>query len=260
MAGTRLGFRYGPWRGVREEGVLSRKQPGSIPTMAAPSITQPPELPATAPSRTVRWVLSALLLFHVAAILIPPFTFATSSGPGQASPFAAPLMQLWRPYIDLLFLDHGYFFFAPNPGPSHLLRAKLEFSDGRPAQELTFPDRNVQWPRLRYHRHFMLAEQLHADAVPPEPPPEVAGIPEELERWRQARTYYELRRASFIRHLQAEHGADRVTLTRLEHAMLGPAEFQATRPPLNAADGYRELPEQSLPPTPAPLPFPQATP
>ncbi len=28
-------------------------------------------------------------------------------------------------YMEALYLDHGYFFFAPNPGPSHLLRCDI---------------------------------------------------------------------------------------------------------------------------------------
>jgi hypothetical protein len=152
-----------------------------------------------------------------------------------------------RPYVDLLFLDHGYFFFAPNPGPSHLFRAKLEFGDGRAPLELTFPDRTRQKPRLMYHRHFMLAEQLHADFVLPEPPAELANDPQQLAIWRQARERYELRRKSFEEHLRAAYGASRVTLTRLEHSLLGPAEFRELGKPLNAADTFRELPEMAVP-------------
>lgn len=199
------------------------------------------------PSLGLRIVLSAILLWHFAAVFFPPFTFATRSGPGIPSPFAEPIMSVLRPYVDALFLDHGYFFFAPNPGPSHLLRAKLEFADGRPPLELTFPDRQLQKPRLLYHRHFMLAEQLHADFAVPEPPPEAANNPEQLAGWRQARDRYELRRRSFEEHLCAAYGANQVTLMRLEHTLPGPSEFRELGKPLNAVDTYRELPDAPIP-------------
>jgi hypothetical protein len=212
---------------------------------------------ATPPaSLFLRIVLSVLLFIHLAAVFFPPFTFATASGPGTVSPFAEPILSVLRPYVDLMFLDHGYFFFAPNPGPSHLLRAKLEFADGRPALELTFPDLKAHWPRLLYHRHFMLAEQLHSDFAVPEPPPGVANDPEQLASWRQARNRYELRRDSFKEHLREAYGASEVTLTRVEHLLLGPGEFRESGKSLNAADSYRDLPEDS---TPLP-PFPGSSP
>ncbi len=105
-------------------------------------------------------VVSLLLLIHITAVFIAPFTFASSSGPGSASPFAVGLMNALRAYIDAVYLDHGYFFFAPNPGPSHLVRCRLEYEAGREAEESTFPDRQRHWPRLLYHRHFMLSESL----------------------------------------------------------------------------------------------------
>jgi hypothetical protein len=200
------------------------------------------------PSLTMRIVLSMLLLVHLTAVFIPPFTFATASGPGSTSPFAEPIMSALRPYIEVMYLDHGYFFFAPNPGPSHLLRAKLEFADGRKPVEVTFPDLKVQRPRLLYHRHFMLAEQLHADFASPQSPPGTVTNPEQFENWQQARQRYEGRRKSFEEHLRAVYGASQVTLTRVEHTLLGPSEFLETGKSLGAADTYRDLPEE-LPPT-----------
>jgi hypothetical protein len=184
-------------------------------------------------------------------VFLGPFTFATSSGPGTGSPLAVPIREFVRPYLSLAFLDHGYFFFAPNPGPSHLLRARLEFADGRPDLEITLPDRQRHWPRLLYHRHFMLAEQFHGGFAPPEPPPMIADDPEQLASWQAARDLYELRRQSLINHLQQKYTASRVTLTRVEHALVSPAEFAAGRSPITAAETYLELPESGVTPAPA---------
>jgi hypothetical protein len=87
-----------------------------------------------------------LLLVHITAIFIPPFSLQTS-GPAGTSPVADFLMWTFRPYIDVAFLNHGYAFFAPNPGPSHLLRARVTLGPPREPVEETFPDLQEQWPR-----------------------------------------------------------------------------------------------------------------
>jgi hypothetical protein len=163
-----------------------------------------------------RWMLrlaSVLLIAHLAAVILPPFRFATSS-PERSSPVAG-LGDWLRPYIEAAFLSHGYAFFAPDPGPSFLLRCRLEFDDGRAPVVKTFPDRTQQSPRLLYHRHFMLAEQLNAIFVPEDPPSELA--PYLQAQWRADRARYEARRRSFEQHLQAEYGASRVTIERVAH-------------------------------------------
>ncbi len=184
-----------------------------------------------------RPVVSVLLILHLAAVFTAPFTFA-ASGFGIASPFAVMLMDFFRPYIDAAYWNHGYFFFAPNPGPSHVLKCRLYWNDGRPPEELWIPDRHRQVPRLFYHRHFMLAEQLHMLFVPPAPPEDFP----DREAWRRQRAAYEVRRKAFIDHLRHRHGASRVELVRVEHRPFSPEECLAgmalTDPRL-----YQELPE-----------------
>ncbi|GIW93126.1 MAG: hypothetical protein KatS3mg110_1167 [Pirellulaceae bacterium] len=148
-------------------------------------------------------------------------------------------MDFFRPYIDLAYWNHGYFFFAPNPGPSHLLKCRLYWDDGRQPMELWFPDRQRQWPRLFYHRHFMLAEQLHMLFVPAEMP---ADFPDP-EGWRRQRAAYEARRAAFIEHLRHRYGAARVEMVRVEHRPLTPDERMAGMA-LTDPRTYRELPEE----------------
>ena len=148
-----------------------------------------------------RFVLSLLFVWHMAAVFIAPFTFATA-GPGGASPLASIGMRYLGWYIDAGYLNHGYFFFAPNPGPSHLVRARIEFADGRAPIVETFPDLKTQWPRLHYHRHFMLSEQLNAQFAPPEPPDPRNDVAQ-LDRWRRARAMYELKWQSYENHLRA---------------------------------------------------------
>jgi hypothetical protein len=167
-----------------------------------------------------RIVISGLLAFHVLAVAIFPLAFATQN----ASPSVMSVAGWMRPYGEALCLDHGYFFFAPNPGPSHLVQYRLEFDDGRPPMEGRFPDLKQHWPRLWYHRHFMLAEHLNAHYIPPEPPAEANQ--QELARWQAARASYERHLRAFEQHLLEKHGADRVTLVRLEHAIPFPDEYE----------------------------------
>jgi hypothetical protein len=185
-----------------------------------------------------------LLLVHVTAVFIAPFTFATSSGPGSASPFASSVMNALRAYIDAAYLNHGYFFFAPNPGPCHLVRCRLEHGGDREADEWLFPDRQRQWPRLLYHRHFMLSESLNSRYVPAEPPPEIRGDEGQMAAWREGRRQYELLRESYREHLCAAHGSERTDLIRVEHRQPTPFEFQEGLR-LEDPSLYRDLPDDA---------------
>ena len=196
-----------------------------------------------------RVVISLLLIVHVVAIIMPPFMLQ-ASGPVGSSPIGETVMNLLSPYIDIAFLNHGYAFFAPDPGPSHLFRARIEFADGRPPIEQTFPDLRRQRPRLLYHRHFMLSEQLHELFLPPQPPAEmtadVAAEPSQLEDWRIRRRVYELKWQSYVNHLRAKHGASRVTLTRVRHRMIDVPEVQQQGRRLDDRETYFDLSEDGL--------------
>lgn len=161
-------------------------------------------------------LISGLVLFHLTAVVIFPLAFASQG----ASPAVMDTMWLFEPYGRICHLNHGYAFFAPNPGPSHLVEYTLEFDDGREPVVGRFPDIEQHWPRLLYHRHFMLAEHLNADYRPPQPPP--GATPEQLAAWREERGRYEQHLRSLQRHLLTTYGADRVTLKRIEHAIPSP--------------------------------------
>jgi hypothetical protein len=77
--------------------------------------------------------------------------------PPQNSELAASCARLFRPYLEVLCLANGYRFFAPEPGPSHLVRYEITLDDGT-LKSGVFPDINHHFPRLLYHRHFMLSE------------------------------------------------------------------------------------------------------
>jgi hypothetical protein len=203
----------------------------------------------------MRWrvLISVVVVAHLTAVFIPPFRFASRNSQGEASPLADSLYEAFQPYINAWYLDHGYFYFAPNPGPSHLVRYEVDMGEGQEPLMGVFPELNpkrpriigTQQPRLLYHRHFMLAESLHAAFTPPEPPSDIAD-PEELrlatENWRQRRQVYEMMKKSFEEHLSAVHGGRPVKIVRLEHRQPSPVEFNGGLP-IDDERLYRDLPE-----------------
>ena len=195
----------------------------------------PSPTPPTTISRQLKWLLSVLLLFHLAAVVIPPFTFATRTG-YESSPLAQLMMSVVQPYSNALYLNHGYFFFAPSPGPSHLIEYDVPADDGS-KETFRIPDRQSQWPRLFYHRHLMLAEWIHSN-FPPETVPE--WIPPSEKR-RLHEVYRQLI-TSFQQHLQHRHDVHEVTLRRLEHELVYPEEYLSGKHDLFAPELYRPLP------------------
>lgn len=134
-----------------------------------------------------RALLSALFALHLLAIFVAPMNLPPSSELTQS------LADFFHLYLETAYLNHGYHFFAPEPGSSFLIRWKAELPDGS-ERTGTLPDLNEQWPRLRYHRHFMLSSQVR----------NLPGLPE-----------------SYMKHLQHRHGAKRVSLEYIEHRPTG---------------------------------------
>jgi hypothetical protein len=216
------------------------------------------ETPVATPPARLDWrfrgLVSVLVAAHLTAVFIPPFRFASRSSQGEASPLADSMYDAFQPYINFAYLDHGYFYFAPNPGPSHLVRYEVEMGEGEAPVVGVFPELypkrpriiGTQQPRLLYHRHFMLAESLQAAFTPPEPPDDLPDDPElrraMLESWKQRRQSYEMLKHSFEGRLSAAHGGRPVKIVRLEHRQPTPVEF---REGLEIDDQrlYRDLPE-----------------
>jgi hypothetical protein len=204
--------------------------------------------------------LSGLLVVHLLAICAPPIALATRSGDAP-SPAIAPVFNTLRPYIDALYLNHAYFFFAPDPGPSHIARYEIDFEDGRKTLTGQFPDRTAHWPRLLYHRHFMLAETLNDRFAPPNDEPEpqpsnedsrraarvynrvLARWQRQHEEWQVARERYVALRKSVEQHLLATHQGTEVRLSRWEHRQLSPDEFQYDNLALDDPETFNLLPE-----------------
>ncbi len=240
------------------------KKNSPLETPASPGVN---DVPSTDWPAWKRRLVGAVALGHLFAVFLAPLNFSCENG---SSPFVRPVHTLFRPYIDAMYLDHGYFFFAPNPGPSHLVRYKLEFDDGRPEITGTFPNLKENRPRLMYHRYFMLAESLNNTFVPPEgpikgtPPLDVRGMSDatqaridklledefatSMKAWKHRRGQYEALKKSIGDHLCYRYGAKSATITRVEHFQLSPDISRALDLRLDLPLTYRDLPEAIQPP------------
>lgn len=183
-----------------------------------------------------------LILGHLWAVVGRPIEFATR-GPTGPSPASSAFYRPIRWYSEATYLNHGYAFFAPNPGPSHLIRVEVPTEQGE-VETYTYPDLRRQWPRLLYHRHFMLTEFLHNTFQPRAIPDEIAADAEMAERWKDDRRRYEAVRESMREHLVGALGSDQLKIRRVEHQLAGLPEFLYDRLRLDDPRLYLDLPEE----------------
>jgi hypothetical protein len=176
-------------------------------------------------SKRSRVIVSCLVIAHLMAVAVPPLAFQ-SVGPLGLSPAVETVLFPVEHYSQMLYLDRGYAFFAPDPGPSHLIQAGLTDGSGKLTERM-YPDRQAQWPRLLYHRHFMLTEYLNDIHQPPGPPEDlVKSDAEAAASWGAARTRYEHVRRSMSEHLEAAYPGNTAAIRRIEHLIPGVIEFQ----------------------------------
>lgn len=157
--------------------------------------------------RPLRWAVNTWLVVHLAAIVVAPASVA------PASDLARSGWDLLHPYLQFLHLNHGYHFFAPEPGESALLEFEAERDDGSVVRG-RIPDRGI-WPRQLYHRYFMLTEHMR-DA-----PDEVRAL------WHD----------SYARHVARQYDARLVRLTQVTH-LLPTMERVRTGGRLDDAESY----------------------
>ena len=201
-------------------------------------------VPTTSIPLVVRWAISAALVLHLSAVFVAPWALTTppatypdydaggtrigdqNASPGADIPFqpaqrplVGGLIGFFRPYLNFTYLNHGYQFFAPNPGESHVIRYTVYDDRGGVIEAGVFPDLRVHRPRLRYHRHFMLAEQS-------------VGLAMENPQLGEASGTY------LARHLLHRHGGAKVDLECLEHRLLSPEQVVAGAR-IDAPETYR---------------------
>lgn len=198
-----------------------------------------------------RLLLSLLLVIHVTAVFAEPFRFFTRSSQRAFSPDAGYVRSWLSAYIDFAYLHHGYFFFAPNPGPSHLISAQIgKVTPPNQPKEIIIPDKTVQWPRLYYHRHFMLSEFLHNSFAPPEQPEEAAFDPVIDQQWRRDRELYVAVKSSIENRFRVTQKTEDVLIRRIEHALPNDIQVYREKWKLNDPRLYIVLPESLTEQTP----------
>lgn len=186
----------------RGSGSIRAEQNGMTPELPRPS-SRFPWPPA------FRMAVSLALLTYLAAVIVPPL-----AGPPPASALAMAMLQPLRPLVGTLFLGHGYRFFAPNPGPGHSIEWTMQMPDGSTRMG-SIPDRQADWPRLLYHRRFMISEKIAALVPPPDAPAEVR---------QQSRGEWQPLVKDVAGQLLQRHGGNQVTLQMTEHYLPEPEE------------------------------------
>ena len=102
-----------------------------------------------------RVLISLLIVWHFTGVFLAALSVPASS-PLVYDIAQQPPMQ-W--YLDALYLNQGHSFFAPDVGPGNVIYYELFDQPGRVIDDGELPSKKEYWPRLRYHRHFMLADQ-----------------------------------------------------------------------------------------------------
>jgi hypothetical protein len=205
--------------------------------------------------------LSIFAVMHVIAVYAEPFRFSTQAESPAPADDALLVRNSLKPYIDMMYLNHGYYFFAPNPGPSHLVvctfnevdfssKADASANARKPTQpdRIVYPDKLVQKPRLLYHRYFMYTEFYHTLFTPydlPENANDGAPLPPELQR---GKALYAALRQSLDKYFQARFPERRFQVFRVEHALPTARQVLDEGMKLDDPRLYMELPESYAPP------------
>lgn len=165
----------------------------------------------------LRRAVSLAIVLHLMALVVAPLAVA------PASLLSQKMWSVFRPYLEVLYLNHGYHFFAPEPGPSHLVRYELRFDDGH-VQQGVFPNAQEHRPRLLYHRHFMLSEFLNNLAID------------------EGRTeLFDAVTKSYAEHLRHQYSAAEVTLHLRRHYLASPQHVSSGKR-LDAIELFAERP------------------
>lgn len=199
-------------------------------------ITHPDDganLPSAPPwSKQRKLLVTAAVAVHLFAVFAgpcaspPPASYLWNLIAGRADGNDGFLM----PYLRAAYLNHGYRFFAPNPGPSHLVRFEIDLDSGTMI-EGQFPDVDEYYPRLLYHRMFMISETAFSlsDSVRELPAPDSLSDAERIEFNKQLATSDALAK-SIARRLLSQHQGKRVRLYIRTHEIPFPSDVAAGQP------------------------------
>ena len=206
------------------------------------------------------WLQGALLgflLVHALGVLSEPLRFFSRSDV-RTGPEFVWLGETMKPYSQWLYINHGYFFFAPNPGPSHLIQYSRGApsalpTDPSPTQKHLLPDRNEHWPRLLYHRYFMLSEFYTSRFAPQQVAVELKTDVDFMSSWASDKVLYDQIQNSIKASLKHSLGTEINSLQRIERALPDSQQVLKDGWTLNDARLTSVLPESMIETT-VPLP------
>jgi hypothetical protein len=225
--------------------------------------------PALSHRPWLRRLIGLLILWHILAVTVAPFAVVVSrfgprfeppsGGPprpgvaedamatestakpsrdeGGSLPVILRCAEVAQPYLDVLYINHGYSFFAPEPGASDIMQYEVKRPNGTTVRG-RLPDIRRHGPRLLYHRYFMLASQSFE-------------LEQAITRLAGPGSTSTLAYA-IARHLMEVHGGDECTLRLFRHRLLWPEEVLQGKSPA-APDTYMEVGAVTYPPTGPPF-------
>ena len=175
---------------------MAKKSPGNLPSnppIAKPTKPKKPAKAKSAPQKRApgelpwhlfwRCGVSLLIVLHLTALFCAPWNLLITrdalppgyglplDAQGRLQPVPPPESPIWQEpiiprrlheffhdYLNVLYLNHGYEFFAPVPMGTHVIDYQVTQPNGEVVAG-RFPSLDEQWPRLFYNRHMMLTEQ-----------------------------------------------------------------------------------------------------
>lgn len=167
---------------------------------ATPKVPRPkPQRdPSAGPPGWAKVLGTMLLVWHLFWVFACPLANST-----KGNITVSLLVGHWLPrlYTDPVALNVGYGFFSPDPPfASAILRYKVFGADGRVLAEGELPDAERMFPRLRYHRHKMLADQ---------------GVDPTLDEYRPKFVL-----EGYARHLLQVYDGERAEITEIAHEVM----------------------------------------
>lgn len=184
---------------------------------------------------------SLIIAMHVLAIFSEPMQMFSRSNLRNGRD-SSLLRGTLAPYIEMFYLDHGYFFFAPNPGPNHLVECSIRSKESKD-QSFRFPDKRLHRPRLYYHRHFMLSEFYNNTHAWIDQPYEATKDPQIDLEWRSDLARYLRLQHSMLDHLRAQYPESTLELRRIEHQLPNDYRVLVEKWRLDDPRLYETLPE-----------------
>jgi hypothetical protein len=219
--------------------------------------------------RTMRRVaVSLLIIFHFGGILS-----AVTNAPPNVPWLSAQLwMYVYRPYLQFMYMNNAYHYYAPDPGPASLLWFCVEY-EGQARHWVRVPwldadreprrtDGRLLWPKVEYTRRLSLAEAINQRTLPSlfdyqrrernrllagqhQGIPALETVPL-AQQFREPNTQSKLWLESYVRHVartckHPEHpelAVNGVKAYLVIHNMLTPGEFLAPDRDPNDLDLY----------------------